>query len=119
MIISEFSSLRRADGCHLPRLATLAAVAVFAVLLFLSRNLNRLEPEADNAVVGYSDRYPELAQKLELNAAEQAELALETCRLERDTIRFLLIKPMASAEAELATYPRDCEALLPPGPVTR
>lgn len=110
---------RREAGFQLSPLATAAAVAVFAVLLFASRNLNRSEQEANDTVVAYSARYLELAQKDSLGAAERAELELETCRFERDTLRFLLTKPLATAEAELAAYRRDCEDILPLGPVAR
>lgn len=104
---------RRAAGFQLSPLATALAVAVFAVLLFASRNLNRSEQEANDTVVRYSDRYLELAQKKNLSAAERDELELETCRFERDTLRFVLNKPLATAERELAAYRRDCEDILP------
>ncbi len=104
---------------RLSPLATALAVAVFAALLFASRNLNRSEQEPGDTVVRYSDRYFELVQKDDLSAEERAELELETCRFRRDTIRFVLNKPLATAEAELAAYRRDCEDMLPLGQESR
>jgi len=74
--------------------------------------LNRPEKAAADGP-RYSDRYQELVNREPLNETEQAELELETCRYQRDTIRFLASKPMANHDAEIAKYRQACEKILP------
>jgi len=91
----------------------LVLLVIFIAMLFASRQLNRQGADSDSAEVRYSDRYQELIKLKSLNQAQQAELELEVCRYKRDSIRFLLSKPLANRDAEISSYREVCERYLP------
>ena len=104
---------RASAGFYKPSLATAFLVIIFVAILFAMRMLNSPQRHSQPAEVRYSDRYFELLNRASLNDAERAELELEICRFERDTLRFLKTKPLASYDAELSRYKRDCGKILP------
>ena len=88
-------------------------MVIFIAALFGSRMLNRQQQTPPDEQVQYSARYLELAVRENLNQEEQAELELESCRFERDSIRFLLSKPLANHDAAISEYRQRCERVLP------
>ena len=89
-------------------------VVIFIAALFGSRMLNRPPQQVPaKEQVQYSARYLELAGRENLNDDEKAELELESCRFERDSVRFLLSKPLANHEAAISNYRQQCEQILP------
>jgi len=100
-------------GFQKQSLFAIVALAIFVALLFSTRQLNRPQSDSDPAEVRYSDRYRELINREALNQAERAELELEACRYQRDSIRFLLSKPLANRDTEITRYREVCEHILP------
>ena len=106
-------SRHAAAGFYVPSLLTVFLVVIFIALLFGTRMLNRPARDAAVGQVQYSERYLELAGRDSLNEVEQAELEMEACRYQRDTIVFLANKPLTNLDAEVSRYRQECEKILP------
>jgi len=100
-------------GFYTPSLLSVFLVVIFVAALFGSRMLNRPQQVPADEQVQYSARYLELAGRQKLNEDEKAEFELESCRFERDSIRFILSKPLANHDAAISKYRQRCEQILP------